>query len=290
MKIDTHKEDLKSLWFHFDLPKDEEVFPVRIASIGHLFSSDPNYLLDTACMKRMNDSHYHSFQYLINGSGLFRYHDGNTEMECDILPQHLFLMSHDLDFSFRFTSGDKWEWMWIVMEGEMADRVVASSTTKSRVWKLAPDSLPLLSLKFLFQTIFHSPITTSQMILYGCEFLLRFKDTICMNNLSPQDALLEKSRQIIIRNIKRINVESFAKYYGYSNKYFQKYFREIVGITPGAFIQEQKISYAKMFLKNSSKNISEIAYLAGFSDGSHLCRVFRKHLGQSPKEWRFNSK
>lgn len=289
MKVDTFRDDEKSLWFHFATAAADDVFPVKIASIGHLFSSNAEYLLNTANMCRMNPFRYHSFQYLINGAGRFRYHDGNVEVEQDILPQHLFLMSHDLDFSFRFTSGDNWEWMWILVEGELPDRVVASSTGGTRVWKLDLNSAPIMSIKSLLQIVFHTQISTNQMILHGCEFLLNFKDAVFFNSLPPRDALLEKSRQIVMRNIRRINVEDFARYLGYSTKYFQKYFRNITGITPGDFILSLKLEYATMLLKNTSKKLDEIANLAGFSDASHLCRVFRSQFGISPKVWRYST-
>ena len=286
MKINATREDSKSLWFHFDSINREKAFPVRIGSTGHLFSSNTKYLLDSNNMKYMNPFDYHSFQYLIDGYGCLRYHNGITEVEQLVSPGHIFLMSHNMDFSFKFTSSKSWEWMWILVEGDLADRVIKSISLELRVWKMASDSQPIMSIRSLFQTILHSHITESQMILAGCKFLLGFKDAILADRLSAQDAMLEKSKQIVWRNIRRIDVESLAKYYGYSTKYFQKHFRLTAGVTPGAFVRDQKINYAKMLLNNLSKSISEVAYLSGFSDTSHLCRIFRKYVGQSPKEWR----
>lgn len=50
------------------------------------------------------------------------------------------------------------------------------------------------------------------------------------------------------------------------------------------YIMKRKISAAKVMLK-SNNTISEVAFTLGFSDSSHLSKVFKKYTGISPKQF-----
>lgn len=284
MRVDRYREDSKSIWFHFEPSLDEDMFPVRIISVGHIFSSKPGYCLNSEEMQKMNPFPYHSFQYQIAGNGIFRYKKGDSEFSCDIPPQHLFIMSHSLDYEFKFTEGKDWEWLWIVLAGDFPERVLSS--TQERAFALALDSPLILHLKTLLQTVLHSPLTANEIIANGCDFVLKFKDVLTMSRLSAEENFLYRSKQFISKNIRTVNVEELARYHGFSTKYFQRHFLKISGTTPGEFIMTQKVNLATVFLQNSSKKLSDIAYMSGFSDDSHLCRVFKDRTGQSPNEWR----
>jgi transcriptional regulator GlxA family with amidase domain len=48
----------------------------------------------------------------------------------------------------------------------------------------------------------------------------------------------------------------------------------------------QRVKRAKELLRGTSTSIAEIALACGFSDQSHLTRVFSKTFGISPGAWR----
>ena len=47
-----------------------------------------------------------------------------------------------------------------------------------------------------------------------------------------------------------------------------------VGITPAEYINLQKISYAKKMLSNGKSNITDLAYMLGFSSSNYFSSVF----------------
>jgi AraC-like DNA-binding protein len=47
-----------------------------------------------------------------------------------------------------------------------------------------------------------------------------------------------------------------------------------------------KCRFAREWLKSSDLSISDIAQLCGFSDSSHMGRVFKRWQGVSPSEYR----
>lgn len=63
------------------------------------------------------------------------------------------------------------------------------------------------------------------------------------------------------------------------SKYFSKYF----GCTLAEYMRKIKVERATQLLFSSTLKKSEIAYLCGFSDQSHMSRLIKRHYGLSPK-------
>jgi two-component system response regulator YesN len=62
--------------------------------------------------------------------------------------------------------------------------------------------------------------------------------------------------------------------------------KENVGMTFKSFLNHTRIEAAKLYLKNSSYSISEIAYKTGFNSPSSFNRVFKEMTKQSPGEFK----
>ena len=63
-------------------------------------------------------------------------------------------------------------------------------------------------------------------------------------------------------------------------------FRRTIGKTVGEFIRSLRVEYACQQLTGSEESLAEIAAASGFSDQSHMTRVFRQSLGVTPGEFR----
>lgn len=69
----------------------------------------------------------------------------------------------------------------------------------------------------------------------------------------------------------------------YLSREFSKYFDNFCF---GDYIRKLRIEKAIELLNSSSYSLTEIAYLAGFSDQSHFTRIFKSHTGKSPSIYR----
>jgi AraC family transcriptional regulator len=58
------------------------------------------------------------------------------------------------------------------------------------------------------------------------------------------------------------------------------------GVTVGGYIRKLRVDLASQQLVSSAEPIVDIALAAGFSDHSHLTRVFRRETGVTPTEYR----
>jgi AraC-like DNA-binding protein len=70
-----------------------------------------------------------------------------------------------------------------------------------------------------------------------------------------------------------------------SRSYFIKAFKETFGKTPYQWLMEYRVVRARDLLQ-SDMALAEIAVACGFSDQSHMTKVFSKMTGKSPGAWR----
>jgi len=74
-----------------------------------------------------------------------------------------------------------------------------------------------------------------------------------------------------------------------SRSYFIKSFKQTFGLTPYRWLTEYRVGKAKELLQNGLP-LAEIAIACGFSDQSHMTRVFSQITGQPPGAWKRNSR
>ena len=89
---------------------------------------------------------------------------------------------------------------------------------------------------------------------------------------------------INIRNIKEI-----ADYLSYSEYYISHLFKEKMGVSIKAYINEKKINYAASLLVTTSLSIEEISEYIGFETAHSFRQAFKKHYGLSPSDYKKNS-
>jgi AraC family transcriptional regulator, transcriptional activator of pobA len=68
--------------------------------------------------------------------------------------------------------------------------------------------------------------------------------------------------------------------------YLTNVVKDETGKSASDWIQDRTIAETQSMLKNSTKTISEIAHLFGFTDGTHFAKFFKKLCGSSPSEYR----
>ena len=96
-----------------------------------------------------------------------------------------------------------------------------------------------------------------------------------------------RAREILRANIRRgVALEEVARECGLSVGYFSHAFRRTLGVAPHKWLTEQRVVLSKEKLRDDGLSLSDVAAECGFSDQSHLTRVFRQTVGVSPGAWR----
>jgi AraC family transcriptional regulator len=67
-------------------------------------------------------------------------------------------------------------------------------------------------------------------------------------------------------------------------------FNRRYGMTLGEYLRRLRVQYVTLELAKSDIPLAEIASAAGFSDQSHMCRIFKRHTGLSPGKYRAASR
>ena len=101
--------------------------------------------------------------------------------------------------------------------------------------------------------------------------------------------ILQRAIQIIESNISAptFDIIDFAQELGLSRTSLFNKIKSLTGMTPNNFMIDIKLKHAaRNLLKNSSDNISDIAYACGFNTLSHFNKLFKKTYGMTPSEYR----
>lgn len=85
-----------------------------------------------------------------------------------------------------------------------------------------------------------------------------------------------------------IDIDDYIKKYetGSCTSLFYRHFKEYTGQTPLQYILGIRLSTAKRMLENTDYSISEISASIGYDNALYFSRLFHKHVGVSPKEYR----
>jgi len=118
-----------------------------------------------------------------------------------------------------------------------------------------------------------------------------FKNYCDVNTLSENkqedNLLLLKVEQYILDNVdSQITTEDISKEVNYSEAYIMRVFKKKFGLSPHAFLVNQKINRAKNKLLNSkNQDISQLAVEVGFYDQSHFTNTFKRYFSLTPKQY-----
>ncbi|MBE9111481.1 helix-turn-helix transcriptional regulator [Nodosilinea sp. LEGE 07298] len=83
-----------------------------------------------------------------------------------------------------------------------------------------------------------------------------------------------------------LSLDAMAAEIGVSRCHFATQFKQTMGLPPHQYVSQQRIEKAKRSLRSHQLSIAEIALECGFSNQSHLTKVFKKQTGTTPKAYR----
>jgi AraC family transcriptional regulator len=115
---------------------------------------------------------------------------------------------------------------------------------------------------------------------------------------SPEVGVQERSQGLTRRQVQGvtdfilahlsqdISLEALAQQIGFSPYHFARLFRQTTGESPHQFVLRQRIEEACYLLKTTDMPLASIAQESGFANQSHFTRIFKRHLGLTPRVYR----
>jgi AraC-like DNA-binding protein len=100
------------------------------------------------------------------------------------------------------------------------------------------------------------------------------------------DPFSDRVRAYLLSHYHRpLNLAQIARSIECSPAYLCRHFRELTGQTPFQYLREVRLAAAKELLQ-SEVPIARIAEMVGFDDPLYFSKVFSRHVGQSPQNYR----
>jgi transcriptional regulator GlxA family with amidase domain len=83
-----------------------------------------------------------------------------------------------------------------------------------------------------------------------------------------------------------VSMKEMAALAGLSSTQFNLRFRQLLRMTPTAYLMTLRLDLAQQLLNTTEQAIAAIGTSVGFYDQSQFTKVFKKHTGVTPKAYR----
>lgn len=133
--------------------------------------------------------------------------------------------------------------------------------------------------------------TAEDSLLHAAKILQELGDTQATSKEEVRGGLspwqVRKVTNYIEAHLHRpIRNEELATIVRLNQSYFGRAFRCSFGEPPHEYVIRRRVERAQGLMLSTQASLSDIALECGLSDQAHLCRLFRRIVGQSPAGWR----
>ena len=100
--------------------------------------------------------------------------------------------------------------------------------------------------------------------------------------------LITQARELLYNGER--SVSEVAKKCAVSESSLRRIFKEQTGMTPVEYRLYAKLRRAAYLLESTDMSVCEVSNEIGFFDTAYFCKVFKKHMGITPKQYSHNKK
>lgn len=88
----------------------------------------------------------------------------------------------------------------------------------------------------------------------------------------------------------KLDLSGIAQEFGFNYHYISSYFNQHVPEGFSGYLNTVRIEKSCVLLRDTKNTISDISAMVGYSDHGYYCRIFRKHMGETPSQYRHSSR
>ncbi len=238
-----------------------------------------NFVLETKQQLAENKktSPVYIMNYVLSGTGTFHTAMGSYPLSAGDV---FFCLPAS---SYAVESGEDFQYMYISFFGTRANMIMDGLNISTQhcvfkgfshlapVWTEAIDASPALS-----------GLRSEGLLLYTFSFLKADLQTEAEPGPDVTTALIKKYIDEHAGD-PDLSVEKISNDLSYNKKYISVSFKKKYKIGIAEYINTVRIQTACKLMEQGYTNIAEIAFLCGYKDPLYFSKVFKTHLGSSPR-------
>lgn len=98
---------------------------------------------------------------------------------------------------------------------------------------------------------------------------------------------IKQAKMYIEQNyMKNITLEDLGSYLGFNSSYFSSFFKKETGTSFVEYLSKVRMEKAKELLKEQGLRIQDVCLMVGYNDVKYFTKLFIKHTGLKPNEFR----
>lgn len=121
--------------------------------------------------------------------------------------------------------------------------------------------------------------------------LLQFRRRLNVKNFKSQPVapyLRQIHKYVEINFRKPITLAELSSLAGLNPSYISRTFKSCFGQAPIDYAIALRLNEAAYYLRSTTMDIKDISQIVGYDDFYHFSKLFKRHYGKSPKEFRQN--
>ncbi len=212
--------------------------------------------------------------YIVDGEGVYRTERGEYRLGASqvfvIRPGELVYYEADVE--------NPWTYIWVGFESTVAMPEI-----------LQKDTFALPQAKALFESL---PRTKAMMAGKEAYLCGKIWELLWILSSGPKTAgrkelyIQQAKNYIESEYMTGITVNELAARLGLDRSYFSNLFKEAEGKTPQHYLCEVRMRQAALQLMEQRYTVTETAISVGYSDVFAFSRMFRRHFGMPPSQYR----
>lgn len=265
------------------LPRGRHRLHTMPTSTGYELRTDAGYDWDG---RKRGQTPFTVVQHTLTGAGNLRYENRTHRIRQN--ETLLLLIPHN--HRYWLEEGGRWEFFWMSMNGEEALRIHrAILSMTGPVLKLQPATVEHLA-DCSLRLVSGGGETPGRASAIAYEAAMALYDDVF--GAHPAAGQEYRAMQRVINHVdgnldKPLPVEDLARVSGLSRAHFSRVFTAHEGVPPAEFVLRKRLQRAtKLLTTMANLSVKEVSSMTGFEDPNYFAKVFRRHFGASPTEFR----
>ncbi|MBD3922292.1 AraC family transcriptional regulator [Paenibacillus sp. PR3] len=235
-------------------------------------------------------SHY-LLHYIMDGEGIFEV--GGTRYE--LRKGQGFLIGPDVVTYYEANTTNPWTYCWFGFDGVLADSLLkqAGLTLDSPIFHYEQDDRIYQYFTYMNESKRYHKARETHLtgLLYSLlSLLVEFGPAmpISEHKESRAEIYVEKVKDFIETNYaQKITIEDIAQFIGLNRSYLCSLFHQELNTSIQDYLIRYRIHIACEMMGNAELTIGDIARSVGYYDPLLFSKMFKKVMGSSPRQYRF---